>query len=230
MKILAFDTSTHWLSVACGSGGQWQVRAERAGEAHSRRLLPLVDAVLADAGLSLRQLDGIAFGAGPGSFTGVRIACGVAQGLALGADLPVVGVPTLAALAQAAWTTHGARRVFACLDARMREVYVAAYARSEAGWDEVMAPAVLRPVDVELPDAGPWRGAGDGFSAWPELAGQLALADVDTAAVPDAVAVAQLALPALQAGNGVSAAQARPLYVRHRVALTSSERAAGVRL
>lgn len=230
MRILAFDTSTHWLSVACGSGEQWQARAERAGEAHSQRLLPLVDAALADAGWTLADLDGIAFGAGPGSFTGVRIACGVAQGLALGADLPVVGIPTLAALAQAAWTAHGARRVFACLDARMREVYIAAYARNEAGWEEILAPAVLRPGDVELPAGGPWRGVGDGFSAWPELAANPALAGVDADAAPDAVAVGQLALPVLQAGEGVAAAQARPLYVRHRIALTSSERAAGLRL
>ncbi len=230
MKILAFDTSTHWLSVACGQAERWQVRAERAGEAHSRRLLPLVDAVLAESGWALADLDGIAFGAGPGSFTGVRIACGVAQGLALGAGLPVVGVPTLAALAQAAWTMHGAQRVFACLDARMREVYVAAYVRGDDGWNEVRAPAVLRPVDVELPAGAQWHGVGDGFLAWPELAGNPALVNVDAAAVPDAVAVAQLALPVLLAGEGVEAALARPLYVRHRVALTSTERAAGLRL
>ena len=106
----------------------WHVRAELAGQAHSERLLPLVDAVLADAEWSF-SLDGIAFGAGPGSFTGVRIACGVAQGLAFGAALPVVPVSTLEALAHAAWRRDGATHVIACLDARMREVYVAAYER-----------------------------------------------------------------------------------------------------
>ncbi len=230
MKILAFDTSTHWLSVACGHGSRWFTRAERAGEAHSERLLPLVDAALEDAGWKLGDLDGIAFGAGPGSFTGVRIACGVAQGLAMGGGLPVVAVPTLAALAQAAWKTHGATRVFACLDARMREVYVAAYSRDGGKWQEVLAPAVLKPVDVALPDESGWFGAGDGFTVWPELAARPGMTTVDALATPDAIAIAELALPRFLAGEAVPAAQARPLYVRHHVALTTAERAAGVRL
>ena len=121
-------------------------RGEPSGQAHSERLLPLIDAVLAEAGWSLRSLDGIAFGAGPGSFTGVRIACGVAQGLALGADLPLVPVPTLVALAQAAWRVHGGTRVVACLDARMREVYVAAYERDgDRAGATCARPPCLRP-------------------------------------------------------------------------------------
>jgi tRNA threonylcarbamoyladenosine biosynthesis protein TsaB len=230
MKLLAFDTSTLWLSVACGSEGRWATRSEQAGQGHSERLLPLVDEVLAERGWRLAELDAIAFGAGPGSFTGVRIACGVAQGLALGAGLPLVPVPTLAALAHTAWQVHGRNEVLTCLDARMREVYVAAYRREGDGWRTVAEPAVLRPDEVRRPDTAAWFGAGDGFAAYPALAGTLGLAGHDASIVPDARAIAELALPRLAAGDAVSAANALPLYVRHRVALTSAERAAGVRL
>ena len=231
MKLLAFDTSTPWLSVACGEGNVWATRAEMAGQAHSERLLPSIDAVLAEAGWSLADLDAIAFGAGPGSFTGVRIACGVAQGLGLGADRPLIPVSTLEALAHAAWRIHGATRVFACLDARMREVYVAGYERAGDRWETRLAPAVLAPAAVVLPeDAGPWFAAGDGFLAYPELASGLRLSASDATLVPDARDIAALALPRLAAGEAVDAAHALPLYVRHRVALTTAERQAGQRL
>ena len=171
MKLVAFDTSTQWLSVACLAGEKLVTRAERAGQAHSERLLPLLDEVLAEAGIALADLDAIAFGAGPGSFTGVRIACGVAQGLALGADLPLVPVSTLEALAQTAFRVHGATRVLACLDARMREVYVAAYSKEGQAWVAERAAAVLHPDEVVVPDPSTgWFGAGDGFAAYPDLA------------------------------------------------------------
>ncbi len=232
MKLLAFDTSTAWLTVACGSGESWCVRGEPAGQAHSERLLPLVDEVLVEAGWSLASLDGIAFGAGPGSFTGVRIACGAAQGLAFGADLPVIAVPTPEAFAQDAWRRRAEGDVFVCIDARMREVYVAAYAREEGRWSERLAPAVLKPADIALPARGrsAWFGVGSGFAAYPTLQSQLALEHVDADAVPDARAIGELAQPRFEAGHGVAAADARPLYVRHRVALTTAERAAGARL
>jgi tRNA threonylcarbamoyladenosine biosynthesis protein TsaB len=232
VKLLAFDTSTNWLSVACGDGTSWHVRGEPAGQAHSERLLLHIDAVLAEAQWTLDVLDGIAFGAGPGSFTGVRIACGVAQGLAFGASLPVVPVSTLETLAQAAWRGSGATRVISCLDARMREVYIAAYERVDQRWSERLAPQVRPPAEVALPtgDGGSWRGAGDGFAAYPTLQAQLRLRDVDGSAMPDARAVAELAMPRFAAGEGVAAADALPIYVRHHIALTAAERAAGLRL
>jgi tRNA threonylcarbamoyladenosine biosynthesis protein TsaB len=230
MRILALDTSTEWLSVAAGDGHTWRTHADRARAGNSERALPAVQAVLARAGWALRELDGIAFGAGPGAFTGVRIACSIAQGLAFGAGLPVVPVATLAALAQAAWRKRSAGRVFACLDARMHEVYVGAYERAEGGWRNVLAPDVMKPDDVRIPDAGGWHGAGDGFAAYPSLASLPGLVTADDAAVPDAIAIGELALPELAAGRGVAAADALPLYVRHRVALTAAERAAGARL
>jgi tRNA threonylcarbamoyladenosine biosynthesis protein TsaB len=232
MKLLAFDTSTDWLTVACGADDAWVVKGEPAGQAHSERLLPLIDEVLAEASWSLRSLDGIAFGAGPGSFTGVRIACGVAQGLAFGAGLPLMPVPTLEALAQAAWRQRAAERVVTCFDARMREVYVAAYVREAGRFRELLAPAVLKPANVALPDGGGagWLGVGGGFAAYPELQAQLGLDAIDAAAMPDARAIGELAQPRLVAGESVGAADALPLYVRHRVALTSAERDAGARL
>jgi tRNA threonylcarbamoyladenosine biosynthesis protein TsaB len=223
MRVLAFDTSTEWCSVAVGDGARWHAHDERAGQSHSERLLPMIRAVLADAGWGLSDLDGIAFGAGPGSFTGVRIGCGVAQGLALGSDLPVVPVPTLAAIAAAS----GRARVLACLDARMREVYVAAYVRRQGIWTEVAAPAVMAPAAVTLPGDGGWFGAGGGYAAYPDLGPRLCLVAVDSTIRPGAAAIGELALPSLLAGNGVPAGDALPLYVRHRVALTSAERAAG---
>src|SRR5512137_345175 len=110
MRILAFETAGDWCSVAAGDGARWCLHEERARETHSERALDLAALALADAGWTLASLDGIAFGAGPGAFTGVRIACGIAQGLALGTDLPAVPVPTLAALAQAAWRLHSEPR------------------------------------------------------------------------------------------------------------------------
>src|SRR5882672_2461500 len=134
MRILALDTSTEWLSVAVFDGRSAIGSRERAGNASSERILPLVAQILAEAGASLGALDGIAYGAGPGSFTGVRIACGVVQGLAFGAGLPVFGVPTLGAIAHAAWRMHGVEHVVACLDARMGEVYAASYVRIDERW------------------------------------------------------------------------------------------------
>jgi tRNA threonylcarbamoyladenosine biosynthesis protein TsaB len=229
MRILAFDTSTQWLTIACVNGSQWIERAELAGQTHSQRLLPLVDEVLGEAQLALADLDGLAFGAGPGSFTGVRIACGVAQGLALGADLRVVPVSTLEALAESAWQTNGWTRVVACLDARMREVYIADYRRENDDWIVEREPAVLRPDDV-APVTQASMGAGDGFAAYPDLAGRLALGATDADVLPTARAIATLAMPRFRAGEAVSAAEALPFYVRHRVALTTAERDAGMRL
>jgi tRNA threonylcarbamoyladenosine biosynthesis protein TsaB len=235
MRILALDTSTEWCSVAAGDGRRWHVRDEHAGQAHSERILPLVRAVLAEVGVALSQLDGIAFGAGPGSFTGIRIGCGVAQGLALGADLPVIAIPTLEALAQQARRAHGWNTVVSCLDARMREVYAAAYRFGEASdgqrWRVLLEPTVLPPSALQLPpehDAA--FGAGNAYAAYPSLGAELGLVAVDATLRPAAQSVGELALPRLAAGQGVDAAQALPLYVRHRVALTTAEREAGAHL
>ena len=229
MRILAIDCSTEWLAVAAGDEASSIERREAAGQAHSQRALPLVNLLLSECGWKLADLHGIAFGAGPGSFTGVRIACGIAQGLALGASLPVVPVATLEALAQTAWRMHGEERVVACLDARMQEVYVAAFEREASAWREVVAPMVRKPDDVVIAP-GAWFGAGEGFATYPALPKRLSLHGLDATILPTASAILELALPRIAAGLGVDAAHALPLYVRHRVALTSTERAAGARL
>jgi tRNA threonylcarbamoyladenosine biosynthesis protein TsaB len=230
MRVLSFDTSTEWLTVAAGDGARWCTHLERAGAANSERILPAVGTVLAEAGWRLVDLDGIAFGAGPGSFTGVRIACGLAQGMALGADLPVLPVATLEALAQEAHRTRGWSNILACLDARMREVYVAAYTRSGDEWREAAAPAVMPPADVRRPSGDAWFGAGNGFAAYAALAVDLELGQVAADARPTARSVGDLAWPRLVAGKGVAAVDALPMYVRQRVALTAVEQAQGVRL
>jgi tRNA threonylcarbamoyladenosine biosynthesis protein TsaB len=191
----------------------------------------MIHVLLAEGGFALSALDGIAFGAGPGSFTGLRIACGVAQGLAFGANLPVVGVCSLEAMAQAAHTNHGWTRVATALDARMQEVYFAAYARERDAWRARIEPCVLPPHEVPVLD-GRWNGAGNAFAAYPALAEQLSavLDERDERMLPSAVAIGQLALPRFAAGDVVAARDAAPLYVRHRVALTTAEREAGAKL
>jgi tRNA threonylcarbamoyladenosine biosynthesis protein TsaB len=231
MWILCLDSSTEWCSVAVGDGRRWHGRDERAGQSHSERLLPMVRATLAEAGLALPQLDGLAFGAGPGSFTGIRIGCGVVQGLAFGADLPVIAVPTLEALAQEARRRHGWTAVAACLDARMREVYFAMYAADGDAWRALMEPVAAAPAGLRLPMAHTGTfGAGNGYAAYPVLGVELGLAAVDADVRPTAQSIGELALPRLAAGEGIAAARALPFYVRHRVALTTAERDAGARL
>jgi tRNA threonylcarbamoyladenosine biosynthesis protein TsaB len=230
MKILALDTSTQWLSVALYDGSAMVAIRESVGNAASERILPAIGDVLARAGVSVDALDGIAYGAGPGSFTGVRVACGVAQGLAFGVGCPLFAVSTLEAIAQSAWRAHRWQRVVACIDARMHEVYVAAYARDDNRWTMERAPVVCKPAAVGSASSRGWFGAGDGFAAYPSLADATRVDGCDATIIPDAQSIAECAWPQVEAGAGVAAEKAEPLYVRHRVALTAAERAAGARL
>jgi tRNA threonylcarbamoyladenosine biosynthesis protein TsaB len=232
MQILALDASTDVCAAALGDGTHWTERVENAGQRHSELLLPMVRALLAEARLDLGALDGIAFGAGPGSFTGLRIACGVAQGLALGASLPVVGVATLEAMAETARKRSGRTRVIAALDARMLEVYVAAYAHDGSRWRVVLDPVVVLPGEAPPLPSGGWTGVGNGFAAYPALRERFAdvLSGCDEGILPTATAIGSLALPRFAAGEGIPAREAAPLYIRHRVALTTAERVAGMRL
>ncbi|MCB5186513.1 tRNA (adenosine(37)-N6)-threonylcarbamoyltransferase complex dimerization subunit type 1 TsaB [Methylobacillus caricis] len=226
MNILALDTSTEYLSLALLLDGRLIQREMLAGQSHSQRILPLLRELLDEAGVELSDLDGIAFGAGPGSFTGLRIGCGVAQGLALGADLPVVGVSTLLALAEDA---QGADKVIACLDARMGEVYHAAYIKQGAGWKEVVAPGLYKPEDVPAVEGSGWTGAGSGWQSYAEALQQCYVGQAGNLlpeAYPRAAAIAALALPGFLAGEGRIADEAAPVYIRNKVALKTSERLA----
>jgi tRNA threonylcarbamoyladenosine biosynthesis protein TsaB len=230
MRILALDASTEVCSVAFGGDDGFVERSVVAGQRHSELLLPMIQTLLAEAGIGVGALDGIAFGSGPGSFTGLRIACGTAQGLAFGTGKPVVGIPTLMAMAEAARRRDGSQRVVAALDARMREVYVAAYEYDGSSWEERVAPAVQAPQDAPSPPGSAWVGVGGGFAAYPALAERLrsVLVRCDATIAPGALAIGALALQQFAAGRGVAARDAAPSYVRHRVALTTTERAAGL--
>ncbi len=223
MKILALETSTEYCSVALWHDGAVSERCELVGQKHSEVLMAMIDGVLQDAGFRMRDIDGIAFGKGPGSFTGVRIACGVAQGLALGADLNVVGVCTLQALAQE--SRHD--KVIAAIDARMGEIYFAAYEKRDGGWATLIEPCLCKADDAPSVVGDGWFGAGSGFSvssAALQLRYENQLSGVDAQAVPQAGAMARLAAIEFAKGKAVDAALALPLYLRDKVALKTSER------
>ena len=223
MRILALDTSTEYLSLALMLDGTVLSRDVHAGQTHSQLILPVIGEMLAEAGVQLRELDGIAFGAGPGSFTGLRIGCGVAQGLAFGASLPVAGISTLLALAHGS----GADKVIACLDARMGEIYHATYVESGGAWQEVSPPGLYKPEEVTPPTGKDWIGAGSGWSAYGDILDKVHMGLMNNTlpeAYPRATSIAALAVPIFEAGIGVPAAQAAPIYIRNKVALTMSER------
>ncbi len=223
MKILALDTSTEYCSVALAMGGECLERHVLAGQRHSHMILSMVAEALATAGMALSALDGIAFGEGPGSFTGLRIGCGVAQGLAFAHDIPVAGIGTLLALAEAV----AAPRVIAGLDARMGEMYHAAFERGATAWRTVSPPSLCLATQAPLVDGSGWVGCGSAFRTYRDALGARLgspLAAVREEASPHAAAIARLAEPIFRRGEGVPAWEARPLYVRDRVALKTHER------
>jgi tRNA threonylcarbamoyladenosine biosynthesis protein TsaB len=227
MNLLAIDTSTDFCSVAASRGEALFSRHERAGQRQAETILGMVDAVLVEAGIDLVQIDGIAYGEGPGSFTGLRIAAAVTQGLALARGTGVIGVGSLLALSEEAGSDAASGRVIACLDAHMGEVYHAAYRRAGAGWEEVSAPGIYRPEAVPLAPGGNWTGCGDGFAAYRErLAARLGecVSAIRPGAAPSARAVLKLAMPRFAAGEAKDAATAVPVYLRDKVALKTSER------
>ena len=228
MNLLALDTSTEFLSLALQLGDKSFSHHQHAGQAASQLVLPQIQALLDSAKITLKELDGIAFGAGPGAFTGVRVACGVAQGLGFGANIPVVGVNTLLALAQAS----GHERVIACLDARMGEIYHAAFERKNNEWIEISKTIVCKPEAAPVLE-GMWNGIGSGWAVYGEILSTIyrnKLAQVLPNVTPTAEAILQLALPTFASGKARPASEAAPIYIRNRVALTTLERAEGLRL
>ncbi len=218
----ALETSTEWCSVALWLDGEIAAAERRAGHRHSELALPMLEKLFNSFSVRADELDAIAFGAGPGSFTGLRIACGLAQGLALPRGLPVLGVPTLEAIAE----ESGAERVAASLDARMHEVYYAALEKRSSGWFYAVPAQCVAPREAPLPAGDGWIGCGSGFAAYPDLL-RNKMRSVHPEIHPTALAVARLAAPRLAAGEGIAAAEAAPLYLREKVALTTQELADG---
>ncbi|HEX7030982.1 MAG TPA: tRNA (adenosine(37)-N6)-threonylcarbamoyltransferase complex dimerization subunit type 1 TsaB [Gammaproteobacteria bacterium] len=215
MNLLAFELSTERCSVALLLDGEVRQRAE-TGNRPSRRILAMADELLAEAGLRVTEMDAIAFGRGPGAFTGLRIAAGVAQGLAFGAELPVVPVSSLAALAQRAVEDHGAEQVVAVLDARMNEIYAGRFRAGANGLVQAAGDEQLLPPEMlEIPGRD-WIGAGPGWNAYASLSGKPASVLPDV--FPDAAAVARLGAIVFAAEGGVNAADAVPVYLRDTVA------------
>jgi tRNA threonylcarbamoyladenosine biosynthesis protein TsaB len=224
LNILALDTSTELCSVALWLDAALDERETLAGQAHSSLLLGMVDELLGAHALTVRQLDGIAFGEGPGSFTGLRIACGVVQGLAFGAERPVVGVGTLLAMA----VGSGAQRVVCCLDARVQEIYHAAYERHADVWRAVHEPSLCSPAAVPQLPGGGWFAIGSAFKVYGDVleqryAGQLRGVEPDR--YPRARDIAALAMPRFVAGAATPPELAAPLYLREKVALRIDEQA-----
>jgi tRNA threonylcarbamoyladenosine biosynthesis protein TsaB len=213
MRFAALETSTEWCSVALWDQGEIAGLERRAGNRHSELALPMLQRLLKGA-----RLDAVAFGAGPGAFTGLRIACGLAQGIAFGGGLPVLGISTLEAMAE----ESGAERAVACIDARMREVYYAALEKRAGRWHEVVPAQCVAPQAAPLPPGNGWVGVGGGFEVYrEELRGKVSV--VRSTVHPTALSVAILAAPRFAAGEGVDAAQAAPVYLRDKVALTQAE-------
>ncbi|MFL6647993.1 MAG: tRNA (adenosine(37)-N6)-threonylcarbamoyltransferase complex dimerization subunit type 1 TsaB [Sulfurifustaceae bacterium] len=217
MKLLAFDTATDVCTVAVWVDGAVCER-EETGQRHAERILVMIDDALADAGVALRDLNAIAFGRGPGSFTGLRISAGVAQGLAFAAGLPVVPVSSLAALAQGV----DAPRVLAALDARMQQVYWGAYARNAAGLVALEGTElVVAPADVPSPAGSGWIGTGSGWDRYADTL-QRRVGDRLTRWLPGrsprARFIAEIAAPEVRAGRTVVPEQALPVYLRDEVA------------
>ena len=225
MKLLSLDTSTDACSVALRINNEMRMDYRIAPRQHTDIILDMIDGLLQESGTLLADLDCLAFGRGPGAFTGLRIAAGVVQGIAYGADLPVVPVSSLAALAQAASDKHDVSDVLAVMDARMQEVYVGRY-KSVNGLMQCQGEeVVVAPDQVCVDDAGIF-GAGNGFAHYVDelkTRTMASLSGIDETLLPDAASVAKLAAEAFRQGHAVKAEQAIPVYIRNNVAVKPSK-------
>ncbi len=220
-RILAVDTATEACSVALLCDGEIISRFAISPREHTQKVLPMVEEVLAEAGMKLNQLDALAFGRGPGSFTGVRIGVGISQGLALGANLPMIGVSSLMALAQGAFRIAGQANVLVAIDARMSEIYCAQYQRNEQGlWLGEETEAVLIPDDFKAKFSslrGQWGCAGTGWEAYPQLLAEQSFITDSQVTLPDAQDMLPIALQLWQAGKVIAVEEVEPTYLRNEV-------------
>ncbi|PHM45282.1 tRNA threonylcarbamoyladenosine biosynthesis protein TsaB [Xenorhabdus mauleonii] len=220
-RILAIDTATEACSVALLNDGAVEAQFEISPREHTQRILPMVQDVLSKGNIGLQQLDALAFGRGPGSFTGVRIGIGIAQGLALGAELPMIGISSLKTMAQGAFRLKGATQVLVAIDARMGEVYWGQYTRNALGeWQGDETEAVLKPEQAQAMMnslSGEWAIAGTGWEAYPQLLdSHLALITSDIT-LPHAEDMLPLAVQMWEAGEATAVEHAEPVYLRNEV-------------
>lgn len=216
-KILALDTSTDACSVALWIDGEVREDFRVVPRQHTQLLLPMAEALLAEAGLSVAGLDAIAFGRGPGSFTGIRIATGAAQGLAFAADLPVLPISTLAAMALQQGRAQGRDRIVVALDARMDEIYWGAYQLVCGLPVEQLAEQVSSPAELYLPSVGPWTAVGPGFNYLDAMSDSVRAVIQQTPTLevyPSAAAMLPIAAQDLLEGRGLKPEQGLPVYLR----------------
>jgi tRNA threonylcarbamoyladenosine biosynthesis protein TsaB len=226
MNLLAIETATECCSVALIHGDELIARSELAPRRHTDLVLPMADALLAEAGIGRHALDAIAVGRGPGSFTGVRLAVSLAQGMALALDLPVITISSLAALALEAPEEEGTA-ILAVIDARMGEIYAASYRRNEDGGLIALDAERMATADtLQLPEAGTWQVVGSGWATYAAVLSQRltgTLHSADGMRYPQAAHVAELAIAEFKAGRGQVPEAALPVYLRDKVALTLAE-------
>lgn len=222
VTILAIETSTHACSVALEYGGEVISRHEVAARRHGELLLPWVDALLKEAGITVADLDAIAVSRGPGAFTGVRIGVAAAQGLAMAYNLPAVAVSSLAVCAQGAYRLTGAEKQLVAFDARMGELYWAEVLVEAAGQLRLLHESVIAPEAIQLPTSKDWLAVSDGWASYPALQARaegILLADQQAVGLlPNAIDLLVLAQTAFAAGQGVSASAIQPVYLRNNVA------------
>lgn len=218
--ILALDTATEACSVALHHAGHITSLHELSPRTHTQRILPMIDELLQQAGIMLNQVDYLAFGRGPGSFTGVRVGVGVAQGLAMGADLPVVGVSNLLAMAEQAYQELGATEVIALIDARMNEVYFAQFQRNEQGWQEIVPEQVCAPekaIAQFVLAEQPVTVVGTGWAAYSQFSAENRSLVVSEITLPSAKYMLSLAETAIAQGKTQTALEIEPVYLRNEV-------------
>ncbi|MGB5396243.1 MAG: tRNA (adenosine(37)-N6)-threonylcarbamoyltransferase complex dimerization subunit type 1 TsaB [Gammaproteobacteria bacterium] len=227
MKLLALDTATEACSAALYIDGEISQRYQLAPREHSNLILQMLDDLLAEASITLPMLDALAFGRGPGSFMGLRIAAGVVQGISLAHELPVVPVSTLASIAQIQMQQPGVEKVLAAIDARMSEVYWGAYQNNEGQPVLQGEEMVVPPGQVPVPEGSDWHGAGSGWGSFADALKQrlgACVSDTQAECFPSAASIATLAVPMFAQGGGVDAAQAIPVYLRDKVAKKAASR------
>lgn len=227
MKLLAVDTSTEACSAALYIDGQVLERFQLAPRTHTKLIMSMIDSLMAEAQITRTQLDGLAFGRGPGSFTGIRIATGVIHGLALGLDLPVVPVSTLAALAQDYFSKQPEDVAFVCMDARMDEVFWGVYQRVTDGSVELLGKEVVSPADAVMYPELKGAGVGSGWKIYQQtLINRLKrwVTQIETDSLPSSAAIAQLGVKDFNKGLAVDVELAQPVYLRDKVAKKESER------